>query len=55
MKRLDSSDEKMGNYHEHMQSVFFSDHKLGIVFWNAGKFTDILNCLYHNPPVFAGL
>ena len=34
MKRLDSSDEKMGNYHEHMQSVCVcvSDHKLGIVF-----------------------
>lgn len=32
--------------------VCVSDHKLGIVFWNTGKFTDILNCLYHNPPQF---
>ena len=35
--------------------VCVSDHKLGIVFWNTGKFTDILNCLYHNPPSFCWL
>jgi hypothetical protein len=53
-------DEKVGFFRwkdgklswTYAKCVCVSDHKLGIVFWNTGKFTDILNCLYHNPPKF---